>query len=480
MSTTALVWFRDDLRLADNAALREGARADSLVGLYVLEEETPGVRVLGAASKWWLAQSLRALGVALSEKGQRLILRRGRAAAIIPSLAEQADVTHVYWNRRYGPAEAADAALAKALGQRGINVKIFPGALIHEPDVVRGSTGSAPKIFAPFLKRLRQAGDPPAPFRAPARLPSRKRIATDDLDDWALPPTKPDWAGGLRAAWTPGEAAGHKRLSAFTGETLKGYAEARERADIDGTSRLSPYLRFGEISPAQAWHAAKLALEESGSARPRPADVEKFHAELAWRDFAHHQLRGYPNIADAPMREQFADFPWLAERKTFAAWTKGMTGYPLIDAAMRDLWARGWMPNRLRMVVGSFLVKHLLLDWRRGEKWFWDTLVDADPANNPTNWQWVTGSGVDSAPYFRIFNPVTQSGNADPTGDYVREWVPELAGLPTRLIHAPWMATPMELADAGVRLGETYPGPIVDHNAARARALAALKTVSGK
>ncbi|BAT58718.1 deoxyribodipyrimidine photo-lyase [Variibacter gotjawalensis] len=478
MASTALLWFRDDLRLGDNAALRAAAGADALVCLYVLEEE--GVRPLGGASQWWLANSLRALDAALREKGQKLILRSGNAAEIVPALADEIGASEVFWNRRYGPAEKIDGQVTRALKQRGIEAKTFAGALLHEPDAIKGSTGAAPKIFAPFWKRLRAAGDPPAPIRAPSKWPSTKRVASDDLADWSLEPTKPDWAGDMRDAWAPGEDGARKRLHAFVDGALSTYADSRERADRDGSSRLSPHLRFGEVSPTQVWHAAKHALDAPAKERPSPASVDKFLAELAWRDFAHHQLRAYPKIADENMRDQFDRFPWSEERKGFTAWTRGQTGYPLVDAAMRHLWAEGWMPNRLRMLTASFLIKHLLSDWRRGEKWFWDTLVDADPANNPTNWQWVAGSGIDSAPYFRIFNPVTQSEKADPDGDYVRKWVPEIAKLPAQFLTAPWEASPMELEEAGVRLGKTYPEPIVDHKEARERALGALKKMTGK
>jgi deoxyribodipyrimidine photo-lyase len=480
MPATALLWFRDDLRLSDNAALRAAAGADALACLYVLEEEGEGTRTAGGASRWWLAGSLRALSAALEGRGQKLILRRGRASKIIPVLAEEAGASHVFWNRRYGPAEKADAAIERALTQRGVHVESFPGALIHQPDAVRGSSGAAPRIFAPFWKRLRAAGDPPAPNRAPSKWPPPTKVRSDDLGDWKLEPEKPDWASGLREAWEPGEEGARKRLRAFAGGALRGYSEGRERADQDGSSRLSPHLRFGEVSPAQVWHTVKMALEAAAKERPSPSDVEKFLAELGWRDFAYHQLRAYPRIAGESMREQFERFPWLDDDAAFRAWTRGKTGYPLVDAAMRHLWSVGWMPNRLRMLTGSFLVKHLLIDWRRGEQWFWDTLVDADPANNPINWQWVAGSGIDAAPYFRIFNPITQGEKADPDGDYVRTWVPELAKLETKFIYAPWLASPMELEAAGVRLGKNYPQPIVDHPTARARALAALKKVSGK
>jgi deoxyribodipyrimidine photo-lyase len=313
-------------------------------------------------------------------------------------------------------------------------------------------------------------GDPPRPLLAPDTLRPGPNLASDRVESWRLEPTRPDWAGGLRESWTPGELAGRQRLEGFLREGLAGYAGRRDRPDRDGTSGLSPHLRFGETSPRQVWHAARFAMAE------RPAlsgDTEKFLSELGWRDFCRHLLFDVPDLATRNLQPSFDAFPWKHDDVALAAWQHGRTGYPIVDAGMRELWHTGVMHNRVRMVAASFLVKHLLIDWREGEKWFWDTLVDADAGSNPANWQWVAGSGADAAPYFRVFNPVLQGEKFDPDGAYVRRWVPELAQLPTSLIHRPWSAAPIELEGAGVDLGKTYPEPIIDHREGRERALKA-------
>jgi deoxyribodipyrimidine photo-lyase len=285
---------------------------------------------------------------------------------------------------------------------------------------------------------------------------------------------KPDWAVGFSDVWTPGEDAARNRLNNFLRSGVAEYHERRNRPDLAGTSRLSPHLHYGEISPRQCWQRARAIAE----AHPeRGKGVEVFLKELLWREFSYHQLAQHPRMPDAPVREPFADFPWKNDAKALRSWQRGRTGYPIVDAGMRELWTTGWMHNRARMITGSFLVKHLLQPWQKGEAWFWDTLVDADLANNATSWQWVTGSGVDAAPYFRIFNPQKQAETFDPDGAYVRTWCPELAKLPAPLIHAPWEAPAEILEKAGVKLGRTYPHPIVDHKEARARALAAFESL---
>ena len=306
--------------------------------------------------------------------------------------------------------------------------------------------------------------------RKPRALSPAKPVQSDALADWSLEPTKPAWAGGLRESWTPGETAAQDILGDFLSDAIKGYAKNRDFPERPASSRLSPYLRFGEISPRQIVYAARFMAAE----RPEvSADVDKFLSEVGWREFCRHLLFDHPKLATDNLQPSFDRFTWRSDKKALRAWQRGMTGYPIVDAGMRELWHTGVMHNRVRMVVASFLVKHLLIDWRAGEDWFWDTLVDADPGSNPANWQWVAGSGADAAPYFRIFNPILQGERFDPDGTYVRKWVPELAHMPKKTIHSPWTATPMELEEAGVRLGKTYPEPIVDHKAARARALAA-------
>jgi deoxyribodipyrimidine photo-lyase len=460
-----IVWFRDDLRIADHPALAAAARAGApLLCLYVLDEDS--ARPLGGAARWWLAGSLRALDQELQKKGNRLVLRRGAATRIVTPLAAEIGARTVHWNRRCeAQGIAADDHVAVALKKRGIAVETHHANLLVEP------TDKPPKVFTPFWRRL-CAGEPPrVPLSAPARLTAAPEVQSECLDEWQLEPTKPDWAAGLRAEWTRGESGARARLEQFLTERLEGYASRRDRPDDEATSRLSPHLRFGEISPFQVWHAAQFVGEKDQRVR---RDIEKFLSELGWREFSYHLLHGFPDLASRNLQDRFDAFPWGSNASALRAWQRGLTGYPIVDAGMRQLWRTGWMHNRVRMVVASFLIKHLLINWTEGERWFWDTLVDADPANNPASWQWVAGCGADAAPYFRIFNPVLQGEKFDPDGRYVREYVPELARLPDAVIHKPWTAPPLLLREAGITLGETYPEPLVDHAQARQRALQAF------
>ncbi len=476
-----IVWFRDDLRLSDHPALDAAANSGApLICLYVFDEASrqlrpPAARPLGGAARWWLAQSLRALQASLKSRGAELVLRRGPAAEILAALARETDAAAVFWNElAIAPHQAVADDVAAALSETGVACRRSAGDLLADPAGMRSKEGRGPRVFTPFWKRVLAQGGPPKPLPAPKTLVPPEDVASEVLEDWQLEPTAPDWAGGVRATWTPGEASAQRRLGEFLKIGIAGYAGDRDRPDRDGTSGLSPHLRFGEISPRQVWHAARFAAAE----RPAIAgDVDKFLNELGWREFCRHLLFDVPDLAARNLQSPFDTFPWRTDRTAIRAWQRGQTGYPIVDAGMRQLWHTGAMHNRVRMVVASFLVKHLLIDWREGERWFWDTLVDADPASNPANWQWVAGSGADAAPYFRVFNPILQGEKFDPDGSYVRRWVPELARLPAALIHLPWTATPLELAAAGVVLGKTYPSPIVDHKAGRERALAAYARV---
>jgi deoxyribodipyrimidine photo-lyase len=445
----------------------------------VFDEESPFIRPpqarpLGDASRWWLAQSLRALHQSLASLGQILLLQKGHSAQVIAEVAKATGATEVYWNEiDIAPYARVASDVAAELERIGLAWTSFQGDVLVRPAALRNKEGRGLKVFTPFWLRVQNLGDPPKPLPVPKMFASAV-AASDDIEiaikSWQLEPTRPDWASGLRETWRPGETSAQQRLSDFLAGEITGYASGRDRPDRDATSRLSPHLRFGEISPRQVWHAARFAAAE----RPAIArDVEKFLSELGWREFSRHLLYDYPNLAERNLQESFDAFPWRNDDKALAAWQQGQTGYPIVDAGMRQLWHTGIMHNRVRMVAASFLIKHLLIDWRKGESWFWDTLVDADPASNPASWQWVAGSGADAAPYFRIFNPVLQGEKFDPDGQYVGKWVPELAKLPSKLIHKPWTATPNELASAGVTLGENYPQPIVDHSASRERALAA-------
>lgn len=477
-ASPCLVWFRDDLRLSDHPALHAAAATGRpVICLYVLDEtsRSPGARPLGGAARWWLAQSLRALEKRLGAAGVPLVLRQGDAAAIIAEVARASGASDVFWNEiAQAPHEFLARHVAAALNDIGIPSQSFPGDLLASPETIRTKDGRGLRVFTPFWRRVQAMGRPHEPLPAPQHLQAGPELAGETVESLRLEPRQPDWAGGLRATWKAGEEAAQQRLHDFLEKGLSGYAGDRDRPDRDGTSRLSPHLRFGEASPRQVWQAAQFAAAE------RPAlsgDADKFLSELGWREFCRHLLFDVPDLATRNLRPSFDAFPWRHDDAALTAWQRGQTGYPIVDAGMRQLWHTGVMHNRVRMVAASFLVKHLLVDWREGEKWFWDTLVDADPANNPANWQWVAGCGADAAPYFRIFNPVLQGEKFDPDGAYVRRWVPELASLPANLIHKPWEASPIELASANVALGRDYPLPIIDHRRGRERALKAYEKV---
>ncbi|MGB0684124.1 MAG: cryptochrome/photolyase family protein [Magnetovibrionaceae bacterium] len=464
-----LLWFREDLRLADHAALNRAARDGApVVSVFVWDEETPGLRALGGARKWWLHKSLEALKASLAERGVPLILARGRAARVIRTLAETLGPESVHWMRRAEPGYRTQGReVAEALEE--INVSYFAedDFFLFPPESLKTGQGKPYGIFTPFWKACQTRPEPPRPTPVPECLQGLDIGSMGDaLADWNLLPTKPDWAGGFRETWTPGEAGAQARLAAFIQGPVSDYAGARDKLGVNGTSGLSPHLAFGEISPRQVWHAAKVS-----------SNAEPFVRQLGWREFAHHVLLRNPNLGTSALRDEFNSFPWIDDPVGLKAWQQGRTGYPLVDAGMRELWHTGTMHNRARMVCGSFLVKDLLIDWRAGESWFWDCLVDANEANNGASWQWVGGCGIDAAPYFRIFNPVLQSEKFDPGGRYIHRWVPELRDLPAPQVHAPWKAPEGLLRSAGVRLGETYPAPIVDHGLARDRALSALKAI---
>ncbi len=469
--TPALVWFRNDLRLADNPALAAAVdRGGPVIPVFIWppEEEEPWFP--GAASRWWLNRSLASLSADFERRGSRLIICRGPAEKALADLVNASGATAVYWNRRYEPSEIAqDTALRKLLRDRGIATECFNGSLLFEPWTIRNGSGQAYRVFTPYWRSCQTqavaplSSDAPRKLRAPEVWPRSLHLSELDLEP------KLDWASGLRDAWQPGEAGAKEQLQRFRTDALNNYSAGRDSPSDTGTSRLSPHLHFGEISARQVRQAI---LEIGGS------ESEVYLRQIGWREFAHHVLYHQPESPSQPLRTEFAAFPWKHDPRALNAWQQGKTGYPLVDAGMRELWHTGWMHNRVRMVVASFLVKHLLIDWQEGASWFWDTLVDADLANNTLGWQWVAGCGADAAPYFRIFNPVLQGEKFDPDGAYVRRWVPEIAALPDVFIHKPWKAPASVLEDCGVVLGQTYPNPIVDHATARTRALAALGTIS--
>jgi deoxyribodipyrimidine photo-lyase len=465
--TSSIIWFRQDLRLADQAAVAAAAASGPVLPVYVLDDETPGEWRIGAAQRWWLHHSLAALDASLRRRGARLILLRGRAADRLAELAAQAGGASVHALAHYEPwAKRQEAEVASRL-----DLRLHDGATLIPPDRVRSATGGRYRIFTPFWRALRRHMPPPAPVPAPDRLVMADAAPDGErLDDWSLLPARPNWAVEFDAHWTPGEAGAEAALDRFLG-VASAYDADRNKPAEPGSSRLSPHLHHGELSPACVWHALEAAAG---------ASAEPFLREIGWRDFATGLVDQFPDYHLKPSRAAFARFahrglddPGAAA--DFRAWQEGRTGYPIVDAGMRQLWRTGWMHNRVRMIAASFLVKHLLIDWREGLRWFWDTLVDADLGNNSLGWQWIMGSGVDSSPFGRIFAPVGQGEKFDPRGDYVRRWVPELAALPADIVHQPWSGDPDVLARAGVVLGRDYPLPIVGHAEARQRALDAYR-----
>ena len=466
MPDTTVVWFRHDLRLADQPMLLSAAARGAVVPVYVWAPGEEGDWPPGAALRVWLHHALDSLSERLRGKGSRLLLRTGNSATELAQVAAETGAGRVVWSRRWEPdARARDADVAECLRAMGLEVVREPANLLLEPDQVATQAGAPYRVFTPFWRRVQEQLDPPPPRPEPDRLPPPSRWPSSlSLDELGLRPTI-DWSVGIRDAWAMGEAGAQRALDRFVAEAVEAYGEDRDRPDRVGTSRLSPYLHCGQLSVRQVWHAV---AEVDGDG------AEKFRSELGWREFAYHLLHHFPETVEQPLQPKFAAFPWAPDEGRLKAWQRGETGYPIIDAAMRELWVTGWMHNRARMLVASFLVKDLLQPWQSGARWFWETLVDADLASNTLGWQWTAGCGADAAPYFRVFNPVTQGQRYDPDGAYVRRWLPALERLPAKVIHEPWMASKAVLRQAGVRLGDTYPERIVDHAAARSAALAAF------
>jgi deoxyribodipyrimidine photo-lyase len=464
----SIVWLRKDLRLFDNPALFHAvAESTSVIPIFIDEEKAYPV---GGASKWWLHHSLSTLSLSLNEK---LTFHKGDPLDILQRICRDTGATQVYWNRRYEPsAIETDKKIKSTLEENGIQVKTYNSHLLNEPWTIKNNQGAYFKVFTPYWKRCMAASTIPACLATPSleKITSIKGCSLDTLD---LLPTKPDWAGGLRESWVPGESGAQERLLDFI-DNLSGYKDNRNRPDISATSRLSPHLTWGEISVRQIWYLIHKAIE-SGQA-PEP-DALNFLSEIGWREFSYHLLFHIPTLPTQPLQQKFTAFPWHNNPEAFSIWSKGLTGYPIVDAGMRELWHTGYMHNRVRMIVASFLIKDLLIPWQDGEAWFWDTLVDADLANNSASWQWVAGCGADASPYFRIFNPILQGEKFDPKGTYVRRWVPELVNLSDDFIHRPWTASETKLLGAGIRLGHTYPYPMIEHDVARKRALALYKNL---
>ena len=461
-----IVWFRSDLRIADHPALHEAAKTGApVLPLYIVD--TDAEKPLGAASEWWLHHSLTRLQGDLKDIGLVLRIVTGNPEISVPAIAQHIGAQAVCWNRRYdGYGVAKDTAIKTLLADNDIEAHSFKGNLLREPWEMKTGSGGWYKVFTPYWKACLADTPPADPLPAPKNpMACHADIDGQSIADLDLLPTKPDWSGGLAERFTPGSSAAHEKLAAFIKTAVEDYPEDRDRPAKHGTSRLSAHLAFGEISPRQVWAACK----KSGK------DCAKFLAEIGWREFSYVLLFYNPKLGSENYKPAFDGFSWREDAAGLKAWQDGMTGYPMVDAGMRELYATGWQHNRVRMITASFLIKHLLVHWTQGEKWFWDTLVDADPASNAAGWQWVAGSGADASPYFRIFNPFTQGEKFDPEGDYIRRWIPEIGKLPKKYIHRPWEAPQNVLDYAGVTLGKTYPKPIVEHKAARERALAAYK-----
>ena len=476
-SETILVWFRRDLRLSDNPALHQACKkGQSVLPVFIWAPEEEHPWEPGSASKWWLHYSLEELRRSIERQSGRLIIVKGPSLPCLEKLIQQTHATAVYWNRLYEPRiSARDQQIIASLQSLGIECRTYPASLLCEPTEMSNSEGRPYQVFTPFWRRLSQSIEPqpllPAPRHIPPPAMTPESLTLDDLD--LLP--RIDWAKGLRDTWKPGEDDAKRRLRAFCRNCLEGYEQGRNLPAISATSRLSPHLHFGEMSPRQVWQAVNHAVESRHSSASWAA-AEPYLRQLGWREFGHHLLFHFPKASEHPLREAFRHFPWRRSPAQLLAWQKGLTGYPIVDAGMRELWHTGWMHNRVRMIVGSFLVKHLLLPWQHGSRWFWDTLVDADLANNTLGWQWVSGCGADAAPYFRVFNPVMQGEKFDSQGIYVRCWVPELAQLPNRYLHKPWQAPAEPQEDQS----SPYAQPIVDHNLARSRALTAYEKIRTK
>lgn len=472
---TSIFWFRSNLRLADQPALEAAVRTNSaIVPVFIWSPEEEAPWAPGAASRWWLHQSLKSLAANLEARGSRLIVRRGPTRAAFESLLRETGATQVFWGRRYEPnVVLRDRQLKTWLKDAGIAAESHNASLLFEPWELATKEGKPFQVFTPYWNACLRMPAPAAPTLPPKRLPAPDAWPDSlRLDELELEP-RVDWAVGLRKAWSPGEAGARRLLDRFFDQALERYKEARDRPDEHGTSRLSPHLHFGEISPRQIWSAVAEWAQSRPDSRIQK-EAEHYLREVGWREFAHHLLFHFPHTAEQPLRGDFERFPWRADAAALQAWQKGRTGYPLVDAGMRELWSTGWMHNRVRMIAASFLVKHLRQRWQEGAAWFWDTLVDADLANNTLGWQWTAGCGADAAPYFRIFNPMLQGEKFDPAGAYVRKWLPELAKLDAKWLHQPWKAPKESLRQAGVELGRTYPAPMVDHAEARAAALAAF------
>ncbi len=478
MSTTVIVWFRQDLRLDDNPALATAIKSGkAIIPLYIWSPDEEGKWSPGRASRYWLHHALKSLEKELQDLGSRLVISRGPCLETLEKIISHTSVDSVYWNRSYESAAIKrDTRIKKTLRKNGIDVESYNANLLYEPHQIQNKQGSPFRVYTPFWRHY-QALEIPAPVGTSVKklASPRKWPKSLSIRDLGLIP-KIKWYKDIDKFWDPRKCTAKDYLAKFLDGPIQGYPKDRDYPAVDGVSCLSPFLHFGQIGPRQIWHSVVRHENKQGRLSPGKA-ADAWLRQLIWREFAHHLLYHFPETTDKPMYSKFAAFPWKKNRHLLESWQQGKTGYPIVDAGMRQLWKTGWMHNRVRMIVGSFLVKDLLIHWLQGARWFWDTLVDADLANNTLGWQWVAGSGADAAPYFRIFNPVRQGERFDPEGDYVRRWLPELAQLEKKYIHQPWNAPADRMKQAKIQLGKTYPGPIVDHDEARKTALACYQAI---
>lgn len=478
MSDPVIFWYRHDLRTHDLPGLRAAARAGAVVPVFIFDETLGGDWSLGGASKWWLHHSLLSLNEGLKSLGGELVIRQGETVSVLKTLLAESGASQIFASRQYQPwSENLERSVSSMADAANATFKRYPGTLLFEPGSVTTGAGTPFKVFTPFWRACMRNAEPDLPVSVENIAFHPSMPASDPLAGLQLLPSRPNWAEGWEGLWQPGEDGAQATLEQFLSTRVQHYSEGRDTPGQTYTSRLSPYLKFGEISPRQVWWATQHHRQKHPE---KTAAIDKFLSEIGWREFCNHLLALFPEMPDKAFNGKFDAFPWEGANPTLRAWQQGQTGYPIVDAGMRELWQTGFMHNRVRMVVASFLTKHLLTHWREGERWFWDTLLDADLASNACSWQWVGGSGADAAPYFRIFNPVAQGEKFDKDGVYTRRWVPELAQLPNKFLHKPWEAPALTLQAAGVVLGETYPLPIVDHKAARESALAAYATLKSK
>lgn len=469
-----IYWHRQDLRLEDNPALSWAASQGVVIPVYINNQQLMDDMYIGDAQKWWLHHSLLELQKEYHTHKIALILRSGDPQKILKELLKETSSVILTWNRCYDPESIErDTKLKEYFTAQGVLVKTFNSSLLTEPSKILNKTSGFYKVFTPYWKSCRQVIEVKDLLPVPKLTEFAKKVNTENLEDWQFLPTHPNWAKGFSEYWQPGEKGAQDKMEFFLSSALNGYHEKRDIPGYAGTSQISPHLKFGEIGPRQIWHAVHKIAEKSSHTQ----DIDRYLAELGWREFSYYLLFNFPQLASKPFNDNFAAFPWARNDQYLHAWQKGMTGYPMVDAGMRQLWHTGWMHNRVRMIVGSFLTKHLLISWQKGAEWFLYTLVDADIASNCASWQWVSGSGADAAPYFRIFNPIMQGEKFDPNGAYVRKWIPELAKLPDKYIHSPWEASQELLEKCGIILGKTYPKPIVDHSEARKLALDAYAEI---